>query len=70
MSARTVFVGLLRTDQRDIGCAEVFEALDLYVELVAAGGDPEAAYPGITVHLQGCGPCFEDYQGLLAAFET
>jgi hypothetical protein len=57
---------LLTTDPRDAGCERAVEALHVYVELVASGADPEARYPGIAAHLRACGPCFEDYQGLLA----
>lgn len=57
----------LRTDPRDVGCAEAMDMLHVYAELVAAGVDAEQRYPGIAAHLQACGPCGEDYQGLLAA---
>jgi hypothetical protein len=56
----------LATDPLDAGCDDVMELLDAYVELVIAGADPEARYPGITVHLRNCDPCAEDYAGLLA----
>ena len=38
-----------------------------YVDLVAAGGPAEQRYPGIAAHLSACGPCGEDFAGLLAA---
>lgn len=57
----------LETDDRDAGCERTMELLHVYVELVLAGENPEAAYPGITIHLRNCGPCAEDLQGLLAA---
>ena len=40
---------------------------DVYVEVVAAGGPAEQRYPGIAAHLRACGPCGEDFEGLLAA---
>jgi hypothetical protein len=58
----------LRTDPRDVGCAEAMELLHVYAELAAA--DAPAAqqrYPGIAAHLAACGPCGEDFDGLLAA---
>jgi hypothetical protein len=57
----------LETDPRDVGCDEAMEFLHVYVEVVTA--DPAAAdrYPGITAHLRACGPCSEDFEGLLAA---
>ena len=36
----------LRTDPRDVGCAQAMEMLHVYVELVAAGGPARAAVPG------------------------
>jgi hypothetical protein len=57
----------LRTDPRDVGCAQAMEMLHVYVELVAAGGAAEQRYPGIAAHLRACGPCGEDFAGLLAA---
>lgn len=57
----------LTTDPIDAGCAETFALIDLYVEMVAAGSDAEARYPGIAAHLQACQPCAEDFEGLLLA---
>jgi hypothetical protein len=41
--------------------------LDVYVELVAAGVAAEDRYPGIAAHFRACGPCEDDFEGLLAA---
>lgn len=59
----------LRTDPKDVGCAEALSLLHVYVELVLAEGAPPAAsrYSGVAAHLLACGPCDEDHQGLLAA---
>ena len=57
----------LWTDPRDAGCDEAMAMLHVYADLVAAGVDAEARYPGIAVHLAACGPCDEDFAGLLAA---
>lgn len=57
----------LRTDPRDVGCAEAMEMLHIYADLVAAGSPAEQRYPGIAAHLLACGPCQEDFEGLLAA---
>ena len=57
----------LRTDPRDVGCAQAMEMLHVYVDVVAAGGDAEERYPGIAAHLRACGPCGEDFEALLAA---
>jgi hypothetical protein len=57
----------LHTDPRDVGCEEAMAMLHVYVELVAQGSGAEQRYPGITAHLRACGPCSDDYEGLLAA---
>jgi len=57
----------LRTDPWDVGCDEALAVLHVYVEAVAAGGDAPARYPGIAAHLAACGPCAEDFAGLLLA---
>jgi hypothetical protein len=41
--------------------------LHVCAELAAAGGAVGQRYPGIAAHLQACGPCGEDFEGLLAA---
>ena len=57
----------LRTDPRDVGCDRAIEIMHVYVDLVAT--DPPAArrYPGLAAHLRACGPCADDFDGLLAA---
>ena len=59
----------LSTDPRDVGCAQAMELLHVYVDLVAGDGPARAAqrYPGVTAHLRACGPCGDDFDGLLAA---
>jgi hypothetical protein len=42
------------------------EMLHIYAELVASGAPAEQRYPGIAAHLRACGPCGEDFEGLLA----
>ncbi|HEY3977131.1 MAG TPA: hypothetical protein VGM79_07650 [Streptosporangiaceae bacterium] len=57
----------LQTDPRDVGCAQAMNLLHVYVELVAADRTGAERYPGIAAHLRACGPCGEDFDGLLAA---
>ena len=57
----------LQTDSRDVGCDRAMEMLHLYVELVAADASAADRYPGIAAHLKACGPCSEDFDGLLSA---
>jgi RNA polymerase sigma-70 factor (ECF subfamily) len=56
----------LRTDPADVGCDEALRILHVYVELVASGEDAGPRYPGVASHLHQCGPCGEDFEGLLA----
>jgi hypothetical protein len=59
----------LRTDPQDVGCAEAMEILHVYAEVAAAGSPAEHCYPGVAAHLRACGPCGEDFEGLLAALQ-
>ena len=68
MTGRDELLRFLRTDDQDAGCERTMELLHVYV--VLAGGDPEPSYPGITTHLRNCGPCVDDFEGLLAAIRS
>jgi hypothetical protein len=60
----------LRTDPRDVGCDEALRLLHVYVDLVlddSSGAEAARRYPGVAEHLQACGPCGEDFEGLLLA---
>ncbi|WP_405587786.1 hypothetical protein [Streptomyces sp. NBC_01190] len=57
----------LHTDPRDVGCDRAMEMLHIYVDLVAADDGAPARYPGMAAHLRACGPCAQDFEGLLAA---
>jgi hypothetical protein len=59
----------LRTDPRDVGCDQALRILHVYVDLVLSetAGSAARRYPGVVAHLLACGPCAEDYDGLLAA---
>jgi hypothetical protein len=57
----------LQTDPRDVGCAEAMDMLHVYAEMVASGAQAEQRFPGVAAHLRACGPCGQDFEGLLAA---
>jgi hypothetical protein len=59
----------LATDPRDVGCDEAMAVMHLYAELLAAGVDAAAQYPGVAAHLAACEACAEDVDGLLAAVQ-
>lgn len=67
MSERGRLDRFLRTDPSDVGCEEAMAVLHIYVELAASGEDPAVRYPGVAAHLAACGPCGEDFTGLLRA---
>ena len=60
----------LDTDPLDVGCEEAMRLLHVYVDLVAADADAERRLPGVTAHLRACGPCSEDFVGLLDAVQN
>lgn len=57
----------LATDPQDVGCEQAMAVLHVYAEVVAAGRDAATRFPGVLAHLACCGPCSEDFDGLLAA---
>ncbi len=70
MSTWDALQGLLATDARDVGCADTFALIHAYAEVAVRGEDPEQEMPGITAHLASCGPCADDYLGLLAVLRA
>jgi hypothetical protein len=67
MSERERLDRFLRTDPRDVGCDEAMAVLHIYVDLTVTSGDAAERYPGVAAHLLACGPCAEDFAGLLTA---
>jgi hypothetical protein len=63
----TVLDRFLHTDPHDVGCEKAMELLHVYVDLVATDIAAAERYPGVAAHLAACGPCSEDFAGLLAA---
>jgi hypothetical protein len=67
MSDWTALERFLHTDPADVGCEQAMEILHVYADLIADGQDAAERYPGVAVHLAACGPCDEDFHGLLTA---
>lgn len=70
MSAWAELERFLDTDPRDAGCEQALRMLHLYVELVCADASHAEArrrLPEVAAHLAACGPCADDFEGLLAA---
>jgi RNA polymerase sigma-70 factor (ECF subfamily) len=58
----------LHVDPADVGCDEALRLLHVYVDLFQADRrTAQHRYPGIVAHLAACGPCGDDFSGLLAA---
>ena len=57
---------LLDVHPDDSGCAEAWNAMEVYAELVAAGVDAAVEYPRVAAHLRDCDPCAEDLAGVVA----
>ncbi len=58
---------MLTVDPEDGGCTEMWDAMEVYAELLAAGADPAADYPRVAAHLRDCDPCTQDLAGVVAA---
>ena len=63
---RELLLRLLGSASPEVSCEECFALLDRYVDVEAAGGDPDVAVPGMRAHLDGCPACAEDHDSLLA----
>jgi hypothetical protein len=68
MTGWTELDRFLRTDPADVGCEQALAVLHLYVELILTdAGEAARRYPGVAAHLLACGPCEDDFDGLLIA---
>ena len=67
MSEQSALERFLRTDPRDVGCDQALTVLHIYVDLVLVESTDSAAvhYPGVAAHLLACGPCADDFDGVL-----
>ncbi|UCC61714.1 MAG: hypothetical protein JSV36_13025 [Anaerolineae bacterium] len=61
---------ILSTRPDEIGCAECFEQLDRFVEIVLAGKNAAEAMPLVQDHLNRCADCRQEFEALLAALRA
>jgi hypothetical protein len=61
---------MLGPEGPELGCDACFEHLDRYVEIEIAGGDADAAVPGMSAHLEGCPACSEEHDSLVALLRS
>lgn len=57
------------TDEGEYNCAETFDLLDEYVELVVDEQDAAALMPFVQRHLEHCAGCQEQYKALIAILQ-
>ena len=69
-SDQSLLKSLLGPEGPELTCEQCFAELDRYVELELSGADADAAVPGMSAHLEGCGACNEDHQSLRALVEA
>jgi hypothetical protein len=67
MTDRTALERFLDTDPADVGCEQAMDLLHVYADRLATGVDAASQYRGVAAHFAACGPCGEDFRGLLAA---
>jgi hypothetical protein len=58
------------TDEVEIGCDEVFDLMDRYVELDVHGEDAANLLPLVKKHLDRCRDCHEEYEALARVIEA
>jgi hypothetical protein len=58
------------TDEVEIGCDEVFELLDQYVEMEQRGENVTKLLPLVERHLEKCRDCREEYEALKQVIES
>lgn len=61
---------IANTRDKEIGCADCYAQLDLFVDQLLDGKHPEDAMPLVEHHLQMCGDCREEFQALLDALQA
>jgi hypothetical protein len=55
------------TQDEELGCDDVFEALASYVDMEIAGQQASECYPGVLLHLRQCPHCSDLYLALREA---
>ena len=60
----------LKTEEDELSCAECFEILDQYVDLLDAGQDPANILPELENHLSVCHCCHVELEGIIIALKA
>jgi hypothetical protein len=61
---------LMKTQELELDCEEVFDVLDLYAEAAARGEDPKDILPKVKQHLELCPCCEEELEAMLRVLEA
>lgn len=67
---RKIVEKLALTREEEIGCETCFQEVDRFVEMLLAGEDPKIVMPLVQHHLEICGNCHEEFDGLIDALRT
>ncbi len=59
---QTLLKYALETEADELSCAECFDLLDLYAEILADGGDPSRIMPKVRQYLKHCDCCEKDLE--------
>ncbi|MBC8509887.1 MAG: hypothetical protein ISR58_13070 [Anaerolineales bacterium] len=58
------------TTDKEIGCDDCFEFVDIFVESQLQGKNPAEAMPLVEAHLNRCANCHEEFEALLVAIKA
>ena len=61
---------IFSAQERDITCDECFMHIDVYVDKLRAGEEPERVLPEVRSHLEQCGCCREEFEALITILEA
>lgn len=61
---------IFSTRDEDITCAECFDHIDEYVDMLRAGQEPEAVLPQVKSHLDQCSCCKHEFNALITILEA
>lgn len=61
---------IFSTEEEDITCAECFDHIDEYVDLLRSGQEPGAVLPQVKSHLDQCTCCEHEFNALITILET
>jgi hypothetical protein len=64
---KMIMQGILISHPHEIGCADCYQHIDAYVELVLDGENAAQVYPRVHEHLQRCRNCQEELTALISA---